>query len=58
MSARALMVLGTASHVGKSILTAALVPLVKPTAAPELRDRFHEAVTRGYRSIVPSSTRS
>ena len=27
---------------------AALVPVVKPPAAPELRDRFHEAVTRGY----------
>ena len=27
---------------------AALIPLTKPTAAPELRDRFHEAVTRGF----------
>ena len=26
---------------------AALVPQVRPPAAPELRDRFHEAVTRG-----------
>ena len=26
---------------------AALVPTIKPPAAPELRDRFHEAVTRG-----------
>ena len=30
--------------------TAALIPAVKPTAAPELRDRFHEAVTRGYQA--------
>ena len=30
--------------------TAALVPAVKPPAAPELRDRFHEAVTRGYQA--------
>jgi hypothetical protein len=30
--------------------TAALVPLVKPPAAPELRDRFHEAVTRGLQA--------
>jgi hypothetical protein len=27
---------------------AALIPLTKPAAAPELRDRFHEAVTRGF----------
>ena len=30
--------------------TAALIPAVKPAAAPELRDRFHEAVTRGYQA--------
>ncbi|MGZ3425433.1 MAG: hypothetical protein ACXVCV_02235 [Polyangia bacterium] len=36
---------GTASAAGARV--AALVPQVRPTAAPELRDRFHEAVTRG-----------
>jgi hypothetical protein len=29
---------------------AALVPQVRPAAAPELRDRFHEAVTRGLQT--------
>ncbi|MDB4965954.1 MAG: hypothetical protein JWN44_1643 [Myxococcales bacterium] len=28
----------------------ALVPQIKPQAAPEVRDRFHEAVTRGLQS--------
>lgn len=29
---------------------AALVPQIRPAAAPELRDRFHEAVTRGLQT--------
>src|SRR3954463_10313850 len=28
----------------------ALVPQVRPAAAPEVRDRFHEAVTRGLQT--------
>src|SRR5258708_289516 len=38
---------------------AALVPQIKPPPAPELRDRFHEAVARGLLSggddVVPST---
>jgi hypothetical protein len=30
---------------------AALVPELRPSGAPELRDRFHEAVTRGLRGM-------
>lgn len=37
----------TASAAGR---VAALVPQIKPPAAPELRDRFHEAVTRGLQT--------
>jgi hypothetical protein len=37
-------VAGAAPHV------AALVPQVKPIGAPEVRDRFHEAVTRGLQA--------
>ena len=37
---------------------AALVPQIRPPAAPELRDRFHEAVTRGLQlgseEVVPA----
>ena len=43
------MVLASTSAVAAP-RTAALVPAVKPAAAPELRDRFHEAVTRGYQA--------
>jgi hypothetical protein len=38
---------GAASAAGR---VAALVPQIKPPAAPELRDRFHEAVTRGLQA--------
>ncbi len=37
-----------ASSSAMAAKVAALVPQIKPPAAPELRDRFHEAVTRGY----------
>jgi hypothetical protein len=38
---------------------AALLPLLKPAGAPELRDRFHESVTRGLQSagleVIPAA---
>ena len=46
----------SASAAGRA---AALVPQIRPTAAPEVRDRFHEAVTRGLQTggdeIVPAA---
>jgi hypothetical protein len=43
-----LVVLLASTSAGAAPHVAALIPLTKPTAAPELRDRFHEAVTRGF----------
>ena len=43
-----LLVLLASSSALAANKVAALVPQIKPQAAPELRDRFHEAVTRGY----------
>src|SRR6476646_4132833 len=43
-----LVLLASASAVAATPHVAALIPSTKPTAAPELRDRFHEAVTRGF----------
>ncbi|MCU1277610.1 MAG: hypothetical protein JWM53_1156 [bacterium] len=42
-----LVLVGSGTAVAAGARVAALVPQVRPTAAPELRDRFHEAVTRG-----------
>lgn len=42
-----LSVVASASIAAAAPRVAALVPAMKPAAAPELRDRFHEAVTRG-----------
>jgi hypothetical protein len=42
-----LVLAGSATASAAGARVAALVPTVRPTAAPELRDRFHEAVTRG-----------
>lgn len=47
-SVASLLVLLASSTAVAGSRVAALVPQVKPPAAPELRDRFHEAVTRGY----------
>lgn len=53
-SVAALLVLGalfvSAGRASATGRVAALVPQVKPAAAPEVRDRFHEAVTRGLQS--------
>jgi hypothetical protein len=46
-SVASLLVLLVSSTAVAAPKLAALVPTVKPPAAPELRDRFHEAVTRG-----------
>jgi hypothetical protein len=50
------VVAGSASAAGR---VAALVPQIRPPAAPELRDRFHEAVTRGLQSgteeVIPAA---
>ncbi len=43
-------VLGGATSAAAAERIAALVPQLRPTAAPELRDRFHEAVTRGLQA--------
>ncbi len=47
-SVASLLVLLASSSAVAAPKVAALVPQLKPPAAPELRDRFHEAVTRGY----------
>src|SRR5881227_2696345 len=39
-----LLLAGSVSAAGR---IGALVPQIRPQAAPEVRDRFHEAVTRG-----------
>jgi hypothetical protein len=43
----ALLFLVAGARAEATPLVAALVPQLKPSAAPELRDRFHEAITRG-----------
>lgn len=54
--AACLVVSGSAGAAGR---IGALVPQVKPAAAPEVRDRFHEAVTRGLQTggdeVVPAA---
>ncbi|HEX9103175.1 MAG TPA: hypothetical protein VF997_13280 [Polyangia bacterium] len=47
-SVASLLVLLASTSAVAGARVAALVPQLKPPAAPELRDRFHEAVTRGY----------
>src|SRR5690349_17070926 len=54
-----ILLCGTAGVAAAAPRVAALVPAMKPGAAPELRDRFHEAVTRGISTaggveLVPS----
>ena len=42
-----IVLVGSTTAAAAGARVAALVPQVRPAASPELRDRFHEAVTRG-----------
>src|SRR3954468_18286941 len=44
-----LVLAGSTAHAAGARV-ASLVPQLRPGAAPELRDRFHEAVTRGMQA--------
>jgi hypothetical protein len=45
-----LVLAGSSTAAAAGARGAALVPSVRPAAAPELRDRFHEAITRGLQT--------